>query len=117
MPSLKSKLRSRREPWTDGHFLQLSCSHDFFHDAWGDLSQLPADDLPDVVRDMSLCWRQHQAEVRAEAHPGQPWFAAFAEVPQKLIAEVTAQREHSARYPHGENCRCGSCQLILVKGS
>lgn len=88
MPTLRSTRRGRRG-WTQSHLMQLASSHDFFCDAWGDLHSMPTDKLAEVVADMQACWTAHEAAVRAECRPREPWFGQYAGQPQKLIDEIT----------------------------
>ncbi len=81
MPSPRFEIRNRRG-WPDAHLLQLACGHDYFREAWGDLSTIPADAMPGVLADMAACWEMHGEEITSEhkAKHGldsDPWFARY----------------------------------------
>lgn len=89
MPNPRTKLRNRRG-YSDGHFLQLVCSHDYFSDGWGRLDKLTETDLRQTVADMAKCYRLHLEDVLAirNDQSRDPWFAAYADDPEKLITEI-----------------------------
>lgn len=93
--------------------MQLAEGWDWFGDAWtDDLSAMADDVLVATVEDMAQCWLAHSAEVIAHAAPKQPWFARYADNPQRLVDEARAYRQHKKRFPHGASCRCESCRAI-----
>lgn len=81
-----------RQSWKDVHLIQLSCSHDFFGDAFGRLHELPDEKLPGVLVDMQACWRKHREEIEAMAaeHNEPAWFGQYADHPERLITQILA---------------------------
>ena len=117
MPSPRRALRAGREQWGLRHFAHLLSSHDWKfigREGWGDLSQLDDAALAETVADMSECFAAHGHQLAELTegihHDGDPWFSDYAYEPERLIAEVIAEREYLARYPHGDRCRCPSCE-------
>ena len=93
MPRPKLKSRSRRG-YGDGHFLQLVCSHDYLGDAWDRLDKLDETELRETVADMQKCFAAHLEDVLAirNDQSREPWFAQYADDPEKLIAEILSKR-------------------------
>jgi hypothetical protein len=84
----------QRAGWANGHLMQIASGQDWFGGGFGHLWEKSDDDLRDVIDAMSECWAECGAEMenycRARQWELPPWFAQYADAPQKLFDEITS---------------------------